>query len=407
MASSILSMLVCAILMLMASCTIMPGPEPELPPEVNQVAQANTGFALDLYQRLATEEGNLFFSPYSIEAALGMTAAGAKGQTQEQILKTLQLPDNEQTQQGMGALLRWLNWSGQQGKYQLRIANALWGQKDFHWHQDFLNGLQDSYGAGLREVDFAQPEAARQTINAWVEEQTNDKIKDLIPSGMLDRRMRMVLTNAVYFLGDWQKPFNKKWTKEEPFFLRAEDSVPAEMMHQTSRFGYYGDDLVQILEMSYAGGDMSMVVLLPKAKDGLGKLEKGLTAGRLGEWLKQLRSTKVIVSLPKFKMTRKFNLTETLQTMGMRLPFSRGADFSGMTSEEALQVSFVVHKAFVDVNEKGTEAAAATGVGVRATAAIPVERPPVFRADHPFLFLIRDRKHDLILFVGRLADPRN
>jgi serpin B len=370
------------------------------------VVEGANAFALDLYARLGTEGGNLFFSPYSISTALAMTYAGARGDTAAEMAKTLHFPaDAEKLHASYTALLNQLNRGGKDRGYQLTVANALWGQKGHPFLNPFLTLVRDRYHAGLSELDFVgNAEEARQTINSWVEERTQEKIKDLLPKGSLDRMTRLVLTNAIYFKGDWASRFNKSATREGPFTTAAAETVKVPMMHHTSRFGYLDADTFQVLEMPYQGKDLAMVVLLPKKTDGLAAFEKTLTADNLKGWLGRLRETQVQVALPKFKMTQRFSLKKALSAMGMPLAFGDQSDFSGMDGSRNLYLSEVYHQAFVDVNEEGTEAAAATGVVVKARAAQP--RLPRFVADHPFVFLIRDVRSGSVLFMGRIVNPK-
>ena len=274
----------------------------------------------------------------------------------------------------------------------------------FHELKEFLGLTGKHYGAGLREMDFAAAaEDARRTINAWVEEKTRDRIKDLIKPGVLNSMTRLVLTNAIYFKGDWARQFDEKATRQAPFWVAQEKKVDVPMRFQRARFKYAEMDSLQCLELPYVGEELSMVVLLPKERTGLDKLEASLNRENLQLWLGRMHKMKVSVHLPKFKMTREFQLGEMLQAMGMKDAFSpQWADFSGMNGKRDLFISAVIHKAFVDVNEEGTEAAAATAVGIQVTSIQP-ER--VFRADHPFLFLIRDTRSGVILFMGRVSDP--
>jgi serpin B len=285
------------------------------------------------------------------------------------------------------------------------VANRLWGQKGFSIRPEFLALTRQQYGAEMLLVDFAQAEAASREINRWVEQQTNDKIKDLIPPGSLDALTRLVLTNAVYFKGDWVQPFDKRNTREEDFTVSAEKKVKLPLMHQQTKMGYAEEETFQVLELPYAGQELSMVVLLPKKVDGLPELEKAITVDTLAALIPKLHVREVITYLPKFKLETSFGLNATLLAMGMKRAFSREADFSGISSADTLYISAVLHKAYVDVNEEGTEAAAATGVVMRAMAARRPQPLPVFRADHPFLFLIRDTKAGSILFMGRLTNP--
>jgi len=371
------------------------------------LVDGNNRFAVGLYARLKeTDEGNLFFSPYSVSTALAMTQAGAAGATAKQMAEVLQFQvSDEELHPAMGQLIRTLR--GSEKGYQFRVANRLWGQKGCEFLPDFLKATKTHYGAELGIVDFAgQTEGARQAINQWVEKETERRIQDLIPSGLLARDTRLVLTNAIYFKGNWAVAFDKEATEEAPFFVSPSSEIAVSMMHHVERFGYRADGDLQILQMPYAGNALSMVVLLPRTRGGLADLEKKITHDALRDWTKGLRSQKVSVFLPRFAMTAQFSLESVLKSMGMTLPFdANAADFSLMSRDEQLFISAVVHKAFVDVNEQGTEAAAATGVIMAPTAAPIQEEPPVFRADHPFVFLIRDNRTGCIVFMGRLLDP--
>jgi serine protease inhibitor len=383
-----------------------------------RVVQGSNSFALDLYAKLRARRGNLFLSPYSISTALAMTYAGARGQTASQMAEVLHFPtrsgakaelppmDREQFASSFGRIIKDLNVRGRKGRYTLSVANALWAQKGYVFLDEFLKSVRTNYEGRLSEVDFvAATEKARKTINIWVEKQTNAKIEDLIPPGVLDRMTRLVLTNAIYFKGDWARQFKTDQTKDAPFTLADGSKIQTPMMNQQAEFGYMETDSFQGLELPYVNDELSMIILLPKAADGLGELEKSLTAENLSQWLSRLFRREVIVSIPKFKATSQFSLASVLSSMGIKDAFTSAADFSGMDGKRDLFISAVVHKAYVDVNEQGTEAAAATGVTMRLTSVGP-SRIPVFRADHPFLFLIRDNHSGSILFLGRLTNPK-
>jgi serpin B len=376
--------------------------------DASPVAEGDNQFALQLYQALRGNEGNLFFSPYSISTALAMTYAGARGDTQQQMAQVLHLPSmtQEQLAQAFGEIIKDLNKRGGGGKYELRVANALWGQQGYKFLPAFTELVEKQYGGMLRTVDFVTAaEQARQTINAWVDRQTNGKIKDLIGPGVLNAMTRLVLTNAIYFKGNWASQFEKDRTRDQPFTLVDGKQVQVPMMNQQARFGYAETDALQALEIPYVGDELSMVVLLPRKTDGIKELQEQLTGENLSKWLGQIGKREVIVWMPKFKMTDKFDLSKTLQSMGMTDAFTQRADFSGMAGNRDLLISAVIHQAYVDINEEGTEAAAATGVTVSLTSVGP-QTTPVFRADHPFLFLIRDKPSGSILFLGRAMNPQ-
>ena len=382
------------------------GAEVPMPTERAALVRGNTKFALELYARLRTNEGNLFVSPYSISSALAMTYAGAHGQTAEEMARTLhfELP-NDKLHPAFAALLNEVDGAGDKKRgYQLSTANALWGQKGYPFHADFLKRTRESYDAGLNNVDFSgATEAARKTINAWVEKETHDRIKDLLQPGILTADTRLVLTNAIHFKGDWASQFKKDRTREVPFYQTANKQDVVPMMRQTATFRYCDGGTFQVLELPYVGNDLAMVVLLPKKIDGLAALEKDLSPENLTLWLGKLHKNEVEVHLPRCRMTAEFKLAKTLGSMGMATAFTDAADFSGIASKERLHIDDVIHKAFVDINEEGTEAAASTAVVIKPTAFIEL---PVFRADHPFLFLIRDTRSNSILFLGRFVEPK-
>jgi len=386
------------------------------PPDPNELVAGNTAFALDLYGKLAAEPGNLFLSPFSISTALAMTSAGARNKTLDEMNKVLHLPENPHP--AFSQLSTRVFAIGQDIKrpYDLTMANAIWAQQGFPWRDEFKELTQKHYGAGLAETDFAKSEAARAAINDWVKKETRDKVKDLIPTGVINALTRMVLANAVYFKGDWASQFKKDLTKEQDFHVTNDKTVKVPLMEQTGTFGYTEEiydfqsragDAVQLLELPYDGGDLSMVFLLPERR-ALATLERQLSAKKLDEWIKALRKQKVKVQVPRFKfeMAKPLSLNQPLQALGMKDAFDDlNADFTGLhTGKEILFISHVLHKAYVEVNEQGTEAAAATSVIIKERAAAP--RETVFRADRPFLFLIRENKTGGILFLGRMTNPR-
>ena len=368
------------------------------------LAQGNTEFAFALYQHLRTTEGNLFFSPYSISAALAMTCAGARRRTAFQMLRTLclYLPQQE-LHPAMAALTAQVNEAASEGAVLLRIANSLWPQQGLPVLDSFIALMQENYDAAMMPVDYQETEAARCTINTWVEQKTEGKIQDLIPSGMLNELTELVLVNAIYFKGTWASRFDQRNTKYAPFWISPDRSTTVPMMSQTGRFRYLHDEGLEILELPYAGNKLSMLIVLPEEKDGLAALEQRLTAQNFAKWSKLLFANKIMVVLPKFALSFPFRLDSVLQAMGMTDAFrAEQADFSGIDGTKSLFISAALHKAFVAVNEEGTEAAAATAVVM--TRSTPSE-PPIFSADHPFAFLIRENSTGSILFIGRVAKP--
>jgi serine protease inhibitor len=373
---------------------------------VETVVQGNTEFALDLYQRLRTEEGNLFLSPYSISTVLAMTYAGARGSTETQMAQTLHFTlDQKRLHPAFASLEEGLKTVQEKGHILFKVANALWPQVGYPLLEEFLALTEEHYGVLTAPVDYGDSEAARRKINAWVEGRTQEKIRELIPQGILTALTRLVLTNAVYFKGKWASQFEKGSTRDAPFWIAPRRSVKVPMMTQEHTFRYGDSDSLQTLELPYVGDDLSMIVLLPKKVDGLVELETALTVENLEKWMGGLGKTRVRVFLPRFKVSRGFGLNDTLASMGMVDAFDDSkANFSGMDGNENwLYIAAVLHKAFVDVNEEGTEAAAATAAAMAARGIPPPA--PVFRADRPFVFLIRAGRTGSILFLGRVVNP--
>ncbi|MGE5605280.1 MAG: serpin family protein [Bacteroidota bacterium] len=369
------------------------------------VVKGNNAFAFELYSVIAKEKGNLFLSPFSITSALAMTYAGARGETARQMEKTLHFDlAGANLNPGFAELMKKFNASDK--SYQLSVANALWGQQGTEFFPKFTEITKKYYDAGFKEVDYIHnTEHARQTINYWVETKTNHKIKELIKPNILNALTRLVLTNAIYFKGRWEWQFKPEQTKQAPFHVSAEAKPNVPMMYQLGKFKYAETDQSQILELPYSGGEIAMDILLPKPDSSLAKLESNLQSSNFETWLDQMSMMKVAVFLPRFKLEKEFLLGNYLQSLGMKNAFDENAaDFSGM-SKTFLYITHVIHKAFVDVNEEGTEAAAATAV-VMGTKAAMIDEPVTFRADHPSIFLIRDTRSGSILFMGRVADPR-
>jgi len=373
---------------------------------LDAVVKGNTAFALKMHQQLSSEEGNVFFSPYSISSALGMTYAGARNNTEQEMKAALQFPGGrEEMYRSFGNLQEGLNEVQKAGDVKLSIANAIWAEKSYSFLPSFMDLVQKEYKSKISLADFVgNAEKERVVINTWVEDQTNDKIKDLIPEGVLDALTRMVLVNAIYFKGDWASQFKESHTRERDFHVTAEKKVKAKMMYQRGDFRLAEDTDTQALEMPYKGDSLSMLVLLPKEKNAISNLEQALTPEKLNDLIAKLRKTKVEVSFPKFKVETDYDLIPPFKKLGMKDAFGGNSDFSGMDGTRNLYISAILHKAFVEVDEKGTEAAAATAVVMRRRSA---RLYPRFTADHPFLFLIRDNATGSVLFLGRMTQPNS
>ena len=377
--------------------------------DLKALAQGNNTFALDLYRELSHGQGNLFYSPFSISQALAMAFAGARGETERQMANTLhyELPQSA-LHPSFNALDRELASRGRDLQveenqfFELNIANAMWGQQGYEFLPDFLDVLAENYGAGLRPVDFAgAPEESRVKINDWISEETQDKIRDLLPFGAVDRLTRLVLTNAIYFNASWQWPFDKRLTRELPFHLAGGGMVEVPMMTETSRdfYGYVKGNGYQAVDVPYSSGEMSMTILLPD-QGTFGEFEDSLNAQVLDRIFDDIEIGNITLTMPLFELESEFSLDQTLADMGMPDAFGAGADLSGMTGTRELWISEVVHKAFVSVDEEGTEAAA-------STAAVFLESEPLMvTVDRPFIFLIRDRDTGTVLFLGRVMNPK-
>ena len=365
------------------------------------VTDGNNRFALDLYQVLRKNEGNLFYSPFSISTAFAMTYAGARGATEKEMAGALHFTlDQEQLHEAFGALITSLDTGAGFDGYRLNVANRLWGQAGFVLLPEFLEVGRAHYGAELAQLDFASSQNATRTINSWVEENTAGKIQNLIPPGVLDQYTRLVLTNAIYFKGLWLSQFDEDKTQDRDFHVDPTRTVTVSMMQQSGKFPLGRGEGLRILELAYQTEDLSMLFILPDRADGLSEVEARLSLENLRSWMGTLADTEMNVAIPRFRVESEFSLRQSLVGMGMPSAFSEGADFSGINTEADLFIQDALHKAYVEVNEEGTEAAGATGVVVGTTSI-----PPTFRADHPFLILIWDKVTESILFMGRVVDP--
>ena len=377
-----------------------PAAEPKA--AANPMISAGNAFAFDLYKQLSKESGNVFFSPYSITVALSMTYEGAKGATAKEMQKTLHLPAD-------AALRR--NFFADDTKrlgaeLGVDMANAFWAQNDYKFLAQYKDILTKYYQAEAFNADFkTAADKARLDINGWTGERTRGKIKDLFPMNSLNSLTRLVLVDAVYFKGNWEKQFDKSLTSDADFTVTPKDKVTVSMMKRAGegvKFNYAQTADLQLLEMPYKDGKLSMLVLLPPL-EGLKKLEKEISPAKLDAWKKDMSVRRVDVFLPKFILNAKYMLPDTLAKMGMPTAFTDKADFSGMDGKKDLYIQRVVHQGLVEVNEEGTEAAAATGVAMGLKSmSLPAPR---FRADHPFMFLIQERETGKIIFMGRVEKP--
>ena len=386
--------------------------------DLRELVRGNNDFAFDLYRTLKDGEGNLFYSPFSISQALAMIFAGARGETERQMADTLnyRLPQSN-LHPAFNALDRTLASRGKdplgtlkEGEakqyIRLNIANAVWGQHGYEFLPDFLDVLAENYGAGMRLLDFAGvPEESRARINDWVAEETGDKVKNLLPPGTIDPETRLVLTNAIYFNASWHWPFDLRQTKVAPFHLEGGGSVDVPMMTETSKdfYGYAKGDGYQAVDVPYSYGEMSMTVLLPD-RGALGELEDSLNADLLDRIIDDIEIDYITLTMPLFKFESEFSLGETLAGMGMPDAFGDRADFSGMTGSKDLLISQIVHKAFVSVDERGTEAVASTA-GVVIPVSGSSKEPIQVTVNRPFIFLIRDNATGTVLFIGRVMNP--
>jgi serpin B len=378
--------------------------------DLTELADGNAAFAFDLYHTLRGEGGNLFFSPYSISTALAMTYAGSAGETASQMAATLHftLPA-ESLHPALNAYALDLQARAEQATegtpFELSIANSLWGQQGFPFLPEFLDLLAENYGAGMRLVDYeSDPEGARKAINDWVSDETREKIKDLIPQGAIDAMTRLVLANAIYFKAGWLNPFEETATAPGPFHLLDGSEVEIPMMQQSESYGYVIGDGYRAIELPYRNGNTSMLIILPD-EGQFEAVEEQLSPAMMTDLLGRMTYGPVNLSVPKFTYESEFNLNDALIALGMTDAFDPGrADFSGMDGARDLYISDVLHKAFVSVDEEGTEAAAATAVIMSLTSA-PMGEPITFTIDCPFIYMIRDQQTGTILFLGRVLDP--
>lgn len=367
------------------------------------LSQGVNAFACDLYEHLSEKKGNLFFSPYSIASVLAMVYAGARGETERQMAEALHFDlGQKKLHRAFTEQRDLLTLYQRAGSIQLYQANSIWPQSDEPLLSSYLGLIRDAYGVEITPIDFKKaPESARKRINRWANEQTQGRIPEVIPPGLIDSLTRFVLGNAIYFQGNWAEPFLLNATKPAPFKLSPRRSRDVAMMYQKETLSYAEFEALQVLEIPHRGKDISMLVLLPKEVNGIIDLERYLTWKNLQTWRQAMFRNMVEVHLPRFEIGTDYRLDKAMQAIGMKEAFvQRDADFSGMVRRpDWLFITFVLHKTWIKVDEQGTEAAAVASVGGGRC------EPSVFRADHPFLFLIQDNRTGMILFIGRVMDP--
>jgi serpin B len=368
---------------------------------LKEVANANNEFALKLFSELnKNDEENVFFSPYSIFSAFAIVYEGARSRTAEEIKNVFYFPDYSLLRPNFARIYNEINKDS--NEFELRTGNALWLQSDYPFLNEYKSIVEKYYGAKAANLDFKNElENSRQTINSFIEEQTKGKIKDLIPPESLDTSTKAVITSAIYFKGFWKKEFNPKNTREMDFKISPQKIVKVLMMAmEDEKFNYTETEEVQVIELPYKGDKIFMCIILPK--NSLKDIEP-LTLEKLKEWKSKMKETEFSsIYIPKFEIKKRYFLKRNLMNMGINDAFSWSADFSGMTGKKELFISTVVHQAYVKVDEKGTEAAAATAVGVQP---LLKREKKTFKADHPFIFLIEEKNTNTILFIGKIANP--
>jgi serpin B len=364
-------------------------------------------FAWRLYDRLSSQSTqNLLFSPYSVSSALAMTYAGARGETAEQMAQTLNLdPDPNEVAHSFGSIAHLITTDARKADAEFRVANSLWGQRGYHFLAPYLNLLDETFLAPLQQVDFAEPEVTRLAINSWIADATKGNLADLLEPGSIDTMDRLVLVNAVYFRSAWESRFATSLTRDAPFSLLSGDSISVPTMHQEHELAYFENESVQMVEVPYRG-EFSLIVILPKSMQMPVTIESLDVSVR--NWSELTEDREVNLFLPRFTLRNTYGLNDPLAAMGIHDLFTTRADLSGMTNIEPLMITEVAHAAWLQLDEAGTEAAAATAViasGWGAVESMPRKPPVVFRADHPFLFLIRHVPTQTIVFLGRVMNP--
>jgi serpin B len=396
---------------------LSPPRETPLEESIHALVHGNSTFAFNLYNQLRKSQGNLFFSPYCISTAFAIPFMGARAGTFNQMQTTLHyLPHEENLDRAFSELNRRFTKSWMQGPNEVRLmmANGLFVQRNFQLESEFLDRVKRSFGLSLKQVDFLQnPEAARLNINDWVREKTQGRIPNMVEQGNLSSDTRLVVVSSIFLKAVWQFPFDANLTAQVPFFIDPATTISVPMMHLSKRLNVFQHPQFTLLELPYSmnptmsQSQFDMLLLLPTTVGGISQLETLLASGDLDEWMKSMQPEQVIVSLPRFKFTMELDLGETLKQMGMPVVFSELADFTGIFGGGGLFINKALHKAYISLDEKGTEAVAATAISINMTSVLQEKPPLVFKADHPFIFVIVDRSTETILFMGRFSVPAN
>ncbi len=374
---------------------------------IESLAESNNLFAVDLFKQIQSKSENLIFSPYSIGTVLAMIYSGSGGKTAAEMSEVLYFPAQELLDPVESTMRESMQATDTMQGTDFRLANAIWAQEDFSFLPDYLARVEKYYDAPLSLMDFVETsnrEESRKKINHWVEEKTNNRIQDLIQPGILDASTRLVLTNAIYFNGGWMFPFDTAATFPSLFHTSKQESIKTDFMHQTRSYPYYEDEEIQAISLPYKNNRMVLMVILPKSIEGWRLISQVINYERINLVISGMGTREVQLALPKFRSELQINLRQELTSLGMGTAFSRHADLSGMTGEENLYVDEVIHKAFIEVNEIGTEAAAATAAIIGLKSSLR-DDPVRFNADHPFVFFLFDRQTGCIIFTGRLVKP--
>ncbi len=383
---------------------------PGIPHKFDVLNEGNRQFAFDLFHQLNCQKGNCFFSPYSISTVFGMASVGARGDTAKEMQKVLYLTPYSYQAAGQFAQYLTVHSDAKDASF-IDLANDIWVQDGLNLLPEFQENLQNQYQTKLHTVNFEkQPLNSIKIINEWVASHTNNKIQQLLSSAEVTDKTRLVLTSAIYMKGNWVHEFDQKGTNKAPFYAIEKHPIQVDMMNQTAKFLFYSDENFSMVEMPYLnrsrnGPQLSMVILLPNERNGLENLEKDFTVNNWHQWIGEMKSHRVHLSLPKFKIEDKIDLNQTLIELGMTKVFNSQADFSGITGNKDLFISKAIHKSFLNVDEKGTEAAAASGISMNLTSVLIPEPTQEFLVDHPFIFLIMERNTGAILFMGRVIQP--